>query len=260
MICGSLRLVSPLIILLLSIPLATFAIVTTWIAVSTLLLRASIVYFELGIALVHGWFFVESPAKKISPFVSQPSSHSSTRSSPTRRRHRRGSVVSNASSAELSMPPHKPAKSDSFVSLVGAGEPNRDFEGVGGWRLSDEASEEALWIGMNSRLELPAAVGGRVRKHQRSLTGGTQRWSWGPESIRMSPVQSRARTPNASVETLSVTEGYFMIHPLGKAASSMTESIAVPPNTARRKSYEGSSTSSASSSRTPRKTTKQAPI
>jgi hypothetical protein len=105
-----------------------------------------------------------------------------------------------------SPPKHRPhTKSDSLSSLLGTSEFTKDFEGVGGWRDPGDAKEEALWMGMNSRLELPADVS--PRRHRRSLTGGAipnQRWSW-------SPIQSRARTP----VRMSLEEGrdYFPTNP-----------------------------------------------
>jgi hypothetical protein len=120
------------------------------------------------------------------------------------------------------------------VSLLGAGiqGPPRDFEGVGGWReAADDPAEEELWIGMNSRLELPAATPVRQRHHQRSLTGGSQRWSgvWSPEAMRMSPVQSRARTPSIPDNG----DEYFGSQPYGKPLPEL-------PSSKRRKSLAGS--------------------
>ncbi|KAF2187916.1 hypothetical protein K469DRAFT_704188 [Zopfia rhizophila CBS 207.26] len=189
-----LYLLGPPLLLLISIPLAIFAVLTTTIAFSTLTLRVSIVYFELGLALIHSYLFPPSPTS-----IKHPKPSSPRRTSPQRPRNRRTSAASTTSSADTALPSHPPRlhnKSGSFASLIGTGEPNRDFEGVGGWRVSGDDDEEALWMGMNSRLELPAVI--PKRKHQRSLTGGSQRWSWSPEAMRMSPMQSRARTPTGS--------------------------------------------------------------
>ena len=94
-----------------------------------------------------------------------------------------------------------PSKSDSYLSLLGAGTPDRDYEGLGGWRTQGDELEEGIWMGMNSRLELPAATpgGNGGRRHRRSLTGASQ-------ALRMSAIQSRARTPSFGRED---DVGYF---------------------------------------------------
>jgi hypothetical protein len=80
--------------------------------------------------------------------------------------------------------------------LFRTNESTRDYESVGGWRAPGDDDEEALWQGINSRLQLPADISSR--RHQRGLASSVspgQRLSWSPEISRMSPVHSRARTP-----------------------------------------------------------------
>lgn len=201
-IFNPLYLLVPPLIIICSVPLGIFAAITTTLAIGTLLIRVSIVYFELGLALIHSYIFAP-PSNSFSrsqlKHTHQPAQHHS--------RRRRSSA---SSSQEFIVGnKHGPHKSDSFASLLGAGVlgPGRDFEGIGGWRdTTMTPGEEALWINMNSRLELPAPTIER-RKHQRSSTGGSQRWSgnWSPEAMRMSPAQSRARTP--SITELRMSEG-----------------------------------------------------
>ena len=238
-----LYLLGPPLLLLVSIPLTLFAIVTTSIAISILAVRVSIVYFELGVALIHSYLF--PPPQK--PVPKRPS----RRTSPSRTRNRRvSSGASTASSQDTAVLLPNPTsrlhrKSGSFASLVGTSEITRDYEGVGGWRVSGNDDEEALWMGINSRLELPAALPKR-KHHQRSLTGGSQgqtttaqaqRWTWSPEAMRMSPMQSRARTP----VSVDMGEDYFPdlggsgMRPLSKGSDG------------RRKSASASSTSSGGS-------------
>jgi hypothetical protein len=189
--------VAPFILLSISIPLAIFAVVTTSIAISLLSFRALIVYFQLAMAIIGAWLSPPS-LKHATRYRTLPSS-SSTRKSPTRQRHRRSSTVSTASSLDAPISAQIPRlshKNNSLTALIGTSELTRDFEGVGGWRVPGDADEEALWMGINSRLQLPAET--PTRRHKRSLTGGatpSQRWSLSPDSLRMSPVQSRARTP-----------------------------------------------------------------
>ena len=215
MVFNPLYLLVPLALILVSIPLALFAAFTTCIAFALLLIRVSIVYFELGIALLRSWL------------VSEPTKARERRPSPQPHRRRRSSFPSSLPSQEFRRPP---PKSDSYVTLLGAGAPDRDYEGVGGWRVEGDEPEEALWIGMNSRLELPL-VGGGQGKHRRSLTGNSQRWTWSPEALKMSPVQSRTRTP--SIE--HAIDEYFGLQPHGRHSTD----IAKESNKSRRKSTAG---------------------
>jgi hypothetical protein len=49
---------------------------------------------------------------------------------------------------------------------------DRDFEGIGGWRIQDDREDEENWTNINSRLELPAERA-PFRHHQRSQSAGT---------------------------------------------------------------------------------------
>lgn len=56
----------------------------------------------------------------------------------------------------------------------GGGRIERDFEGVGGWRIPDSEDDDGLWTSMNSRLELPAISDERRHNHHhRSWTAGS---------------------------------------------------------------------------------------
>lgn len=246
-----LYLLAPPALIVASLPLVALAVLTTSLAVGTLLIRVSIVYFELGVALIHSWLFATNNAALANKHRSRASSGHST---PTRHHRRRRSSAASLLAADQPFPRRPPTKSESFASLVSTAGPNRDFEGIGGWRMSGDGEEEALWIGMNSRLELPTALPDKHRRHQRSLTGGSQRFSWSPEAIRMSPVQSRARTPNAPECPNSSPDEYFTMHHYRKSGSSWE---ALARSDERRKSSGGSSTCSTSSSgRTPRTATR----
>jgi hypothetical protein len=221
-------------------------VVTTNIAFIALVIRAFVVYFELGVALIQsGLYMLTSPATQTKPSGIE----SSGQSSPKRQRHRRSSGQSSISLQDHTNPRRQPKKSGSFASLIGNAGPTRDFEGVGGWRVPGEEDEEALWIGMNSRLELPANLPTHQRKHQRSLTADSQRNSWSPGAIRMSPVQSRSRTPIPSGGDSLEPEGYFgvLYH---KRSSISSDPVIRSTYEPRRKSVGGSSTSSTNSRRT----------
>ena len=49
----------------------------------------------------------------------------------------------------------------------------RDFEGVGGWRVPGSDDDDVLWTSMNSRLELPAIIDEHNLNHRRSLTSSS---------------------------------------------------------------------------------------
>lgn len=248
-ITSPLYLLGPPLLLLVSIPLTIFAGVTTSVAIGILAVRVSIVYFELAVALVHAYVFppVQKPAT--------PKHTSPRHTSPTRMRHRRSSAASTTSPQDTAIPTaplRLRNKSGSFVSLIGTSEITRDFEGVGGWRVSAGDDEEAHWMGMNSRLELPAAIPQR-KHHQRSLTVGSprqnQRWSWSPEAIRMSPAQSRARTPVHGDEKHTV-EDYFPPQPFTTSVrplSTASDPVWRSTQDGRRKSASASSVSSGAS-------------
>jgi hypothetical protein len=219
----------PPLLLMVAIPLASFAAITTTIAICALTLRASFIYFELVVALLQAYFFPAPP--KVRPSKRPASRHPS----PTRTRHRRSSIASSSSSinSAASRASRLNNKSAFFVSLFGTGEITRDYEGVGGWRVSDGPDEDATWLTMNSRLELPAMS---PRNHRRSLTAGSQ------SPPKWSPVTSRARTPNRS-EDKHHSGGFFSLQP--SAVSSRLQGM----QDVRRKSTSTSSTNSLQSSR-----------
>ncbi|KAH6629335.1 hypothetical protein C7974DRAFT_472153 [Boeremia exigua] len=238
--------VAPFIIVTVSVPLAIFAVATTSIALSLLAFRGFIVYTQLGTALLGAWLS-PTPSKPVP--VQRP--YLSERSSPPRNRNRRNSSNGSGTSLQDSMvsASRLGPKSGSFTALLGEGSPTRDYEGVGGWRDTGNEDEEALWMGMNSRLQLPAATSGR--RHQRRHTGGqspTQRWSWSPEVFRMSPVQSRARTPIR----VAANEGYDLSEYFPRQPVIGDRPIGIAPDPSkrhsRRLSGSGSSIASVTSS------------
>jgi hypothetical protein len=240
--------VAPFILLLVSIPLAVSAIATTFVAVAALLCQGLVVYFNLGTALLIAWLSPPSkpPAAHKQPL---PSTSSPEQLSPQRHRNRRSSNTSNASSQDTTVGVSSLApKSGSFTALSCSNDMRRDYEGVGGWRDTGDDNEEALWMSINGRLELPA--GPPLRRHQRSLTGGAtpnSRRNRSPEAIRMSPVQSRARTPmKQTVDDRYGNADYFPLQPLPSSRSA--SNISDPSKKhQRRKSGSASSTSSAAS-------------
>lgn len=178
-----------------ALALGVFAIFTTSIALTALGCRAAIVAVDLGIAIMGAYI---SPAPS-DPSLSQrrPSTVASERPSPPRSRKQR-SHAGSTSSLETIVP-GATRDSTSLNNVVSTSGLVRDFEGVGGWRTPGDDDEGALWMSMNSRLQIPIddATPG-VRRHQRNHTGGSttgQRVSWSPETLRKTPTHSRPRTP-----------------------------------------------------------------
>jgi hypothetical protein len=216
------------LLFLVSFPLAIFAAVTTSIAVSLLTVRVSIVYFELGVALVHAYLFPE-PGKPVPRRVVPPAS-------PPRFRRTSTSSDGTAPAARIQ------TKSGSSASLVNVYQMAnaRDFEGVGGWRYYEGDEEEAIWMGMNKRLELPLALP-PGRRHQRRHTGEDQRWSGSPETLRMSPLQSRMRTPqrtprNHGGQEEDQGDDYFPPQPVLRPLSTAIEPLSLSSQHSRRAS------------------------
>ena len=180
-------LLSPFL-LLTSIPLGIFALLTTSFAFSTLFFRVLVVYAELAVALVHDQFTSQSTSRstQLPPKASSPALDDKDH----RRKSRRSSAGSGNSG---SLTPR--ILESSGLGIYSGGGIGRDFEGVGGWRFPGPDDEEGLWTSMNSRLELPATMGERKRHHHRSLTSSSL--SSAPLVTR-SPVRSRARTPNST--------------------------------------------------------------
>ncbi|KAH7071832.1 hypothetical protein BKA63DRAFT_534760 [Paraphoma chrysanthemicola] len=233
--------VAPFVLVLLSLPLAVFAFFTTVFAGSLLFLRVAIVYAQLVTAIIGTWLFPQESR----PSVSLQRSPIST--SPTHHRNRRMSHtnVSSASSSDTIAPATTPKALQGNIAITTTeetGEITRDFEGIGGWRDPGDESEEALWLNMNSRLQLPAVDSPR-RHHKRRLTGGgspTQRHSWSPEASRTSPAHSRARTP---VRYVRDDDGdYFPPQPLTTVRPTGSASNLAKQHR-RRKSGSGSSAS-----------------
>ncbi|KAK5156137.1 hypothetical protein LTS14_005024 [Recurvomyces mirabilis] len=137
-------------VLLFSIPLVALSIATSVFAFWVLLIRVSIVYVELLAALLWSCIIPEPKYSGVEDFIAAESLTKSPDSIVARsRRASRSSAHSESTYPRLAGP------SGSAVTLP---EPlrQRDYEGVGGWR--DEGEDDAIWLGMNSRLELPLST------------------------------------------------------------------------------------------------------
>lgn len=194
---------------IVTVPLAIFAGITTTLAFSVLILRVLAVYLDVALSLVPGYF---SGRKSYLHYASRsPSTTSSPTLTPLRRRRRRRS--SSALSAGTITPIGEGA-----LGIAPSIGPERDFEGVGGWRVGDDE----IWTTINSRLELPDKQYGR--NHHRTPSGPTTPGDGGylmmkgrnssPANKRAtaSPNSSRTRTPSGPrVGFIGKThiDGYF---------------------------------------------------
>ncbi|KAH3971734.1 hypothetical protein HBI80_093320 [Parastagonospora nodorum] len=234
---------APLILLSISIPLAIFATITTTIAFFLLFCRVFVVYIELVVAIVGAWLSPEPPKK-----LPLPVQHSPTASTPaplavTRHRQLYSSLGISIPSQNIVVPAVKPGRldiSNGMLQTTNTSDVPRDYEGVGGWRTPGNDDEEALWMGMNSRLQLPGES--PARRHHRSQSGETspmQHRGWSPEASRINLAHHRVKTP---VRFALGDEGeYFPAQPI---TSSRRASDATEPSKNHRRRKSGSSSSS----------------
>ncbi|KAF4966179.1 hypothetical protein FSARC_6063 [Fusarium sarcochroum] len=217
-----------------TVPLAVFAGITTTIAFSVLILRVLAVYIDVALSFVphylggrkirpyhpnnyrpHHHVLDSSASRTLYTNPSPPSAGSTAfESSLRRRRHRR-------SSSALSTAGSTTPISEKTFGLVPSIGPERDFEGIGGWRLG---GDDETWTTINSRLELPDKqhLG---RNHHRSPSGGPttpgeggylmmkgRTRSPGTKISSASPNSSRTRTPSGpriAFTNKSFVDSYF---------------------------------------------------
>ncbi|KAL7962880.1 hypothetical protein V8C34DRAFT_268582 [Trichoderma compactum] len=223
------------LLIVTTIPLAIFAGITTTFAFSVLIFRVFVVYLDIALSLVSQSLshLTESATKAHLRPPRTPSSSSSVHSrnnsvSPSAsstllKRHRRRRPSSSVCSAGSAAP-----ASDIGLGLIPSVGAERDFEGVGGWRLGDDEA----WTTINSRSELPDRL--HDRNHRRTLSGGPTGAADGgflmmkgrarsPEKRMVStasPNSSKARAPSAprlGMPGSSQTDSYFPMTMSSKA-------------------------------------------
>ncbi|KAF2859799.1 hypothetical protein K470DRAFT_258484 [Piedraia hortae CBS 480.64] len=133
-------------LVLVSVPLMLFAAITTTLAFWILFFRISIVYAELVAALAQAYLLPRS----ITTELTWPKSPTVQRSPPSSRRTSRQSSFNSGVHIRV---PTIARKTRSSVTLAD-GFQTRDYEGLGGWRVQIDDDDEAIWMGMNRRLEL----------------------------------------------------------------------------------------------------------
>ncbi|OTB15519.1 hypothetical protein K445DRAFT_22462 [Daldinia sp. EC12] len=200
-----------------ALPLALCAGFTTILAFMVLFLRLFLVYFDVGLetlryVLVGHAVRTRYMANRGTPSGTPPhSSESSPPSSPEARHRRRRSKIQGSFSSGSTTPK---GGFDGLALTPTAGL-ERDFEGVGGWRLDSmdvdaDAADDQQWYNLNSRLELPdrqhhfrSQSGGAVLAGNGGLglymKGANAPTVYGPEGLRLytSPNSSRSRTPTS---------------------------------------------------------------
>ncbi|KAG5977028.1 hypothetical protein E4U55_007100 [Claviceps digitariae] len=238
-----------------TVPLALLAGVTTTLAFALLISRVIIVYLDVALS-----FIPQSLARFTShrryirlqdqvPAISATSANSpassnedSSRASSIyqqsllqrRRRRRPSSTVSFLSSGGTATP-----IGDFGLGLMPSVGPERDFEGIGGWRVGDD---DELWTTINSRMELPDR--GFIRHHCRTASGGGATTPGGDGGVLMmktrrrspearaavamtasSPNSSRTRTPSLSrfqnLTTIGNPDSYFALNPSPKGSKKL---------------------------------------
>ncbi|KAI1209890.1 uncharacterized protein F4807DRAFT_77119 [Annulohypoxylon truncatum] len=201
---------------LIALPLALCAGFTTILAFMVLFLRLFLVYFDVGLETVryilvgHAAHTRSVAARRAPSIPPLPSPERSLSSSPEPRHRHRRKTQGSASSGSIT-----PANSLDGFALTPTIGVERDFEGVGGWRLDSvdvdaDAADDHQWYNLNSRLDLP----GR-RHHFRSqsgsaasgtnglglyMKGANTTAAYNPEGSRIytSPNSSKSRTPTSS--------------------------------------------------------------
>lgn len=184
-----------------TIPLAIFAGITTTLAFSVLMFRVAVVYVDIAVRMVPQYVTglqysplsrrypntliagsMSPPNRPLSPTASSSSGHSTppltiatNRIHVPVRHHRRRRTSGASFNSVGSITPiddnaHGVTKRDSFA-VTSSLNMDRDFEGVGGWRLNGRhADYDDAWAQLNSRLELPLDT--QRRHHHRSPSGG----------------------------------------------------------------------------------------
>ncbi|KAI0117268.1 hypothetical protein F4814DRAFT_448271 [Daldinia grandis] len=199
-----------------ALPLALCAGLTTILAFMVLFLRLFLVYFDVGLetlryVLVGHVAHTRSIPHRRTPSGTPPHSSVSSPPSSPEARHRRRRSKTQGSFSSGSVTPIGGFDSLALTPTTGL---ERDFEGVGGWRLDsvdvDADVADQQWYSLNSRLELPDR-----RHHSRSHSGGAvlpgnsglglymkganASTTYSPEALRIyaSPNSSRSRTPTS---------------------------------------------------------------
>ncbi|ATY60985.1 hypothetical protein A9K55_005952 [Cordyceps militaris] len=225
------------VLFIVAVPMALFAGVTTTLAFSVLICRGLLVYLDLALTYVHrvlNGLQVPSRLHQAAASSDPPSptpSYLALRQHRRRRRHSSVSILSGGTATPVN---------DVGLGLTPSIGAERDYEGLGGWRVGDDD----IWTTINSRLELPDHRQ-HARHHHRSPSAGgastpgeggflmMKRRTRSPETkINKAPLSAAPVSPNSSrIRTSSTSrvgfgpsltqEGYFSLVMSPKMASRM---------------------------------------
>ncbi|KAL7802508.1 hypothetical protein V8C44DRAFT_281917 [Trichoderma aethiopicum] len=201
-------------LLVTTIPLAIFAGITTTFAFSILILRVFVVYLDIALSLVSQSLSHLTESSSAAAKFHHPRRPSSSSPSSSSSVHSRTNSVSPSASSTLLKRQHNSRRrrlsssvysagsatpaSDIGLGLIPSVGAERDFEGIGGWRLGDDDDdEEHLWTTINSRCELPDRL--HDRNHRRSLSGGPAAGAAADGGFLM--MKGRARSPEQRLVT-----------------------------------------------------------
>ncbi|KAL8918308.1 MAG: hypothetical protein Q9172_005467 [Xanthocarpia lactea] len=212
------------LLLFITAPLLLFAFITTIAASVTLLFRVSLVYADLAAVLIKTQLLHHQTSLPASP--PPPSKRHRASSPPSQRRS------SSSSESQIFGGGSRTPKSieSSGLAIYSAGSMQRDFEGVGGWRIPDTKDEDALWTSMNARLELSGFTEGSLRHHRRAsgASATTTIRAAGMLDQQQQQQQGRVSPTTRSSADVGYREEYFGISrhasksstPLGTTGSS----------------------------------------
>ncbi|KAG9256460.1 uncharacterized protein F5Z01DRAFT_510946 [Emericellopsis atlantica] len=190
-------------ILCASIPLAVFATFTTIFAFSVLIIRALLIYVDLALYLLPR-SQIQTAAKPITPLPLSSPVLSTSLAKRHHHRRRRSSVASST----VSDPP-------TSLGLIPSLGPDRDYEGIGGWRVSHGTQEgkDDPWVTVN-----PRPTSSHTHHHRTPSAGPTTPGTEGylvmkrrSPRVGMSPNSSRARTPTGIRGGGLQVDGYFAL-------------------------------------------------
>ena len=197
-------------IILFSLPLFFTAIFTTSLAVSTLFIRASVVYVESVPSMTNPYttannhrLFLALLQSALHPLVPHPHpQHLSTAvfasPAPSTRTTRRSSLAQQQHTPQLQ--PQRPLAV-------------RDYESVGGWVASDSL-DTSRWEAMTARLELPAmspslstSVVRRSKSASLTTPARMRREGWASPEGYFAPVFTAGGGPSGVLEGSSSADG-----------------------------------------------------
>lgn len=190
------------ILVSLSLPLAILAVITTSLAFFILSIKVAIVQVELVAAFITSWISTTTTTSPVP--TNAPPIISKTANATQNHYLGHFNVPRDTSLQPVTSPYRPPVKSESFASLLGNGGPARDFEGVGGWRPSNDGADDAVWLSLNSRLELPKDGSNHTKRHHnRSRSSQSISFRRSPESL---PANSQTQTLDDAPPQLPTSE------------------------------------------------------